>query len=242
MTGSLDGFYDDLAPFFRAYAERRSAYLRSVDRLVAPWLTGTGLLDVGAGDGVRAGRLARQAGLERLVMVEPSPAMAALCRKVCSCVLTVPVQELRLSDQTFDSVTCLWNVIGHIRGFETRVEALRKMASLLAPGGSLHLDVQNRYNARAYGWRTVARNLLRDMVRPRRENGEREFDLVVGGHRLHGRGYVFSPAEIARTIEAAGLRILHREIVDYDTGSSCRIPFQGQLYFRLAPRNSMVVW
>lgn len=240
--GSIGGFYDDLAPFFRAYAERRVAYIRSIDRLVTPWLSGTSLLDVGAGDGVRARRLAGDAGLERLVMVEPSPAMAALCRRVCSCVLTVPVQELQLSDQTFDSVTCLWNVIGHIRGFETRVEALRRMASLLTPAGSLHLDVQNRYNARAYGWKTVARNLLQDLVHRRRENGEREFDLVVGGHRLHGRGYLFSPSEIARTIDAAGLRILHREIVDYGTGALCESPFQGQLHFRLAPRNGMVVW
>ena len=234
MLGSIDGFYDDLAPYFREYAERRSAYLRRIDQLVAPWLTGTSLLDVGAGDGVRAKRLANGASLERLVMVEPSHAMAALCRKLCPRVLTVPVEELELPDQTFDNVICLWNVIGHVRGFETRVDALRRMASLLADGGSLHLDVHNRYNARAYGWKTVAGNVLRDLTHPRRENGERKFELVFEGRRLQGQGYLFNPSEIARTIEAAGLRILQREVVDYNDGASHRSPFMGQLYFRLA--------
>ncbi len=242
MTSSTDAFYDDLAPFFREYAGRRAAYLASIDRLVAPWLTGNSLLDVGAGDGVRAQRLVLRAGIERLVMVEPSPAMASLCRKSCSCVHIIPIEEFHPPDQTFDNMTCLWNVLGHIRGFDARVAALRTMASLLAPGGSLHMDVHNRYNARAYGWTTLFRNLLDDIVHFRSENGAREFDLVFGSRKLHGRGYLFSPAEIARTIDAAGLRILDRKIVDYDTGALHRTPFQGQLYFRLGPRNSTVVW
>lgn len=232
---STDGFYDELAPYFREYAHRRRAYLSGIDRLVEPRLTGTSLLDVGAGDGVRASRLAGRAGLDRLVLVEPSPAMAALCRKVGCCVHVVSIEELELRDQTFDHMTCLWNVLGHIPSHQRRVGALRKMASLLSAGGSLHLDVHNRYNGRSYGWTTVLANVARDFLRPDRENGLREFDLVFGNRRLHGCGYLFTPAEIERTIAAAGLRVIRRKIVDYDTGDIRRSAFFGQLYFELAP-------
>lgn len=236
--GSSNGFYDHLAPFFRAYAERRRAYLDSIDRLVISRLTGTSLLDVGAGDGVRAARLAEQAGLERLELVEPSSSMASLCRRVCPVVHTVPIQEFQPSDRVFDNVTCLWNVMGHIPGFQGRVDALVKMSSLLSPDGSLHLDVHNRYNIRAYGLRNVLRNMLKDLVHPGRENGEREFDLVLQDRRLRGRGYLFSPSEIRATIRAAGLRVVRHAVIDYETGVPRKSSFQGQLYFELSAEKS----
>ncbi|MFZ0430174.1 MAG: class I SAM-dependent methyltransferase [Acidobacteriota bacterium] len=231
--GLQDAFYDDLAPYFREYARRRRAYLEAIDRLVGARLKGTSLLDVGSGDGVRASVLAARAGLEHLELVEPSPPMAALCRQVCLCVRPVSIQQLELPPGTFDNVTCLWNVLGHIRGFEARVAALQKMGSLLTAGGSLHLDVHNRYNLRAYGWRTVVRNLLHDLAHPGRENGEREFELIVSDRRLRGRGYLFNPREIRRTIRASGLRVLDRAVIDYQTGRPHGTALEGQLYFQL---------
>ena len=53
--------------------------------------------------------------------------------------------------ETFDVITCLWNVLGHVREFENRVRAMRAMKKLLSPEGRCFIDVNHRYNARAYG-------------------------------------------------------------------------------------------
>jgi SAM-dependent methyltransferase len=227
--------YDELAPWFRSYSERRRAYLSGIDELVVPRLRGTSLLDVGAGDGVRARRLARRAGLRRLVLVEPNMPMARLCDGPGAEVLTVRAEELSMPGECFDNATCLWNVLGHIETHADRVRALRNISRLLAPGATLHLDLQNRYNVRAYGWRKVTGNLVRDLRHPRGENGGRRFKIDLGDRRLSARGYLFSPAESSRMIEAAGLRIVRRLVVDYRTGELRRTWMEGQLFYELAP-------
>jgi ubiquinone/menaquinone biosynthesis C-methylase UbiE len=228
-------FYDQLALYFRAYSRKRRAYLNGIDDLVVPNLKGASLLDVGAGDGVRAMRLARRAGLRRLVLVEPNLSMARRCESLGAEVLPVRAEELSLPPGSFDNITCLWNVLGHIETRADRIRALRNMARLLAPGATLHLDLQNRFNLRAYGWRKVAINMARDLKHPRGENGGRRFDIDLGSRRISARGYLFSPAEASRMIEAAGLRVVRRLSVDYRTGQLRRTWLEGQLFYELAP-------
>jgi hypothetical protein len=66
LSGNTD-IYDALAPHYREYAGGKSAYLAAVDRFVLENLPAgaDSLLDVGAGDGVRAMALAREAGIRR---------------------------------------------------------------------------------------------------------------------------------------------------------------------------------
>ncbi|MDQ3919151.1 MAG: class I SAM-dependent methyltransferase, partial [Acidobacteriota bacterium] len=191
--------YDALAPHYRAYSQAKKDYLRAVNEIVTSRLpAGThSLLDVGAGDGVRARDIARALGVQRLVLAEPSPAMADLCRRLnCVEVWQIGAEELPESAQKFDAVTCLWNVLGHVETQAKRLAALQRMRALLADGGLVFLDVNNRCNARAYGTLKTAARALFDLVSPTEANGDVSFEWQVGGRRIRARGHVFTPREV----------------------------------------------
>lgn len=225
-------FFELLAPHYRQYAEGRSAYLSAIDSEVAVRLRGNSLLDVGSGDGIRAAKLARAAGLARVVLCEPSAAMRRLCPTGFP-LLDLHAEELDRCREQFDNITCLWNVLGHVATREGRLRALRNLRRLLRPSGLLMLDVNNRYNGREYGWRRVAGNWWRDRRHPDRADGERTFDIEVGGRVLRGSGYVFAPGEIEALCGDSGLRVNERIAFDYRNGRRVRSPFAGQLFYVL---------
>lgn len=228
--------YDLLAPDYRHISEMRAAYLHAVDRtILARMVVGArSLLDVGAGDGVRAMRLARAAGIATVVLVEPSAAMAELCRaSQATEILQVKAEAMTASAQSFDVITCLWNVLGHINTPALRRDALRRMRDRLAPRGRIFIDVNNRYNAPAYGWLKSLGRAAYDLFNPADENGDVEFVWRIAGRLIPGRGHVFTPREINRLIADAGLRIERRYVIDYQTGRQSRVCFAGQLLYEL---------
>jgi len=241
-AGPADEAYELLAPHFRGYARSRAAYLDAVDRIVARRIPAhaRALLDVGAGDGARATALARACLLSTVVLAEPSPALAARCREQpLAEVWRVRAEELPAPSRRFDVVTCLWNVLGHVPTREARKTALARMRALLAPDGVMFLDVNNRYNARAYGLpRTLARWLF-DRVRPCESHGDVVVTWLLGEKTVRLRGHVFTPREAESLFAEAGLAVLRRSVVDYETGERRRFACEGQLLYELAiPRAS----
>jgi SAM-dependent methyltransferase len=228
--------YDALAPHYRAYSQTKSEYLRAVDEIVKSRLASgaLSLLDVGAGDGVRAQEIARACRVSRLVLAEPSPMMADYCRRLaCAEVWQLGAEELPESTLKFDAVTCLWNVLGHVETGAKRLAALSRMRALLADGGLIFLDVNNRYNARAYGTLKTAARALFDLVSPSETNGDLSFEWEIGGRRIRARGHVFTPREVESLASRAGLRVRERHVIDYETGARRRFAFQGQLFYVL---------
>ena len=167
----------------------------------------------------------------RLVLAEPSAPMAALCREFAQAEVwpceaeALPGPE---ADGAFDAVLCLWNVLGHVDGHARRMEALRRMRALLAPGGVLVADVHNRYNVAAAGVAAVSGRAWRDWRAPAEENGDVSFTWQVDGLTLPARGHLFAPAGVRALCDEAGLRIEHEAFVDYATGR-LRGPWTGQM-------------
>lgn len=228
--------YDRLAPYYRSYSERRAAYLDAIDRAILQRISpnAKSLLDVGSGDGLRAAQLAASHAFARLVLSDPSAEMAARCRlQPTADVWPVAAEDLPDTTERFDAITCLWNVLGLIADSAKRVKALRKMAALLSPEGQLFLDVNNRYNARAYGWLATGARALYDLFRPSETNGDVSFTWQIGEGRINSHGHVFTPGEMLGLIESAGLQIKRRRIVDYRTGAKRRFIFEGQLFYEL---------
>jgi SAM-dependent methyltransferase len=228
--------YDLLAPHYRAYSQTRGSFLRAVDGIVISHVAGRArsLLDVGAGDGMRACELARACGVGRLVLAEPSQVMCDQCRRVSGAeVWQVRAEELPSSGRRFDAVTCLWNVLGHVDSPRRRLEALRRMGALLADDGLILLDVNNRYNARAYGPLKTAARVAYDFIRPSETNGDVSFSWDIDGQRIRARGHVFTPAEVESLATRAGLRVRERHVIDYETGERRRFVFEGQLLYVL---------
>jgi len=71
--------YDRVAAHYANLSRRREQYLLGVEgEIISQIPPGSrSLLDLGAGDGTRALRIAKQSGIERVVLVEPSKGMAS---------------------------------------------------------------------------------------------------------------------------------------------------------------------
>lgn len=238
MSASLP--YDRLAPHYRAIAQARSTYLDAVDRyVIAHARRGGSMLDVGSGDGVRAVRIARAIDAAALVLCEPSEGMLALCREQqADEIWQAPAQCLPATTRRFDVITCLWNVMGHLPGSAARVEALRAMRGLLAPGGRIFCDVNNRHNARAYGSTRVMLRRLIDRIFPDEARGDASFEWNVGAERIPASGHLFTPREARALAAAAGLRVSDELSIDYAKGASSPRPWDGQLVYRLQSNES----
>lgn len=232
-----DNSYDQLAPYYRGLSEQRAIYLAAVEAYVvqvAGHSPPSRMLDAGAGDGVRARRIAAAIGVDQLVLAEPSEGMAALARSVSrdgEIIWPYSIENLPLDEGKFDLITCLWNVLGHLPGSAARIAGLRRMASLLAPGGRIVADVNNRHNAAAYGrWRVRWRKLI-DAVRPDERRGDVMVTWKVGGNVVSGHGHLFTPSEVRRLVQSAGLRIVDEVAIDYITGQQSRRLVDGQLVY-----------
>jgi hypothetical protein len=68
-------------------------------------------------------------------------------------------------------------------------------------------------------------------------NGDVSFSWQVGERLIHSSGHVFRPIEMSGLIESAGLKVIRRYIVDYQTGERHRVAFEGQLFCELAKKS-----
>jgi len=226
--------YDAFAPFYSAYAGPRAPYLRTVEDVVIAHAPEAGsLLDVGAGDGSRALRIVQAAKLARLVLLEPSPGMRAQCPRSVE-IWPNSAVDVPDSGLPFDVITCLWNVLGHLEGPEQRLSALRKLRNRMAPQGMVFLDVSHRYNAASYGWRMTLLRMAGDFFLRSRKQGDVTVVRKAGEQTIRTTGHVFTHREIKRLVRQAGLKILRRWIISYETGRESKLPFRGHLLYQLA--------
>ena len=218
--------YDRIAGSSARLSAERRAYLEAIERLIVSAIPpgSRSLLDIGAGDGVRALRIAEAAGLSEVVLLEPSAEMRRNWPANAT-TWAMRAEDLGSKSGQFDVITCLWNVLGHIFPAGARSEALRQCARLLAPGGRIFIDVSHRYNARHYGlfptlWRWV-RGASGDVVVHWRPEG------------VSTAGHVFTDREFAELCRTVGVVVERRFVVNYATGAVCRWSFQGHLLYVL---------
>jgi SAM-dependent methyltransferase len=226
--------YDRLAPYYSHFSKRRAAYLRSVEEQIAAQIPAgaKSLLDIGAGAGSRAVSIAGAAGISRIVLLEPSPRMSAEPPSGCD-IWRIRAEELdvdAIADR-FDVITCLWNVLGHIPGFETRARALSAAAQLLSQDGLLFVDVIHRYNVRSYGATMTVARWFRDHISPSDSNGDVRARWQTAAGAISTYGHVFTDREMRRLAGAAGLQQLDRIVIDYENGGIRRASCMGNLLY-----------
>jgi 2-polyprenyl-3-methyl-5-hydroxy-6-metoxy-1,4-benzoquinol methylase len=226
--------YDRIAPIYARLAQQRRAYLDAVDRLIVTEIPSgsRSMLDVGAGDGARAGRIAAAAGLRDLTLLEPSERMRCYCPAQTT-IWAMRAEDLHSRQGGFDVITCLWNVLGHIRPSTARVEVLRQFARLVTPQGRIFIDLNHRYNARHYGAMATAMRFLRDRVSPAGCHGDVRVTWDIEGQCCATTGHVFTHAEFAAEALPAGLSIEKRFVIDYASGQLRRWSFLGNLLYVL---------
>ncbi len=225
--------YSQIAPQFQAISEQRKSYLEAVESRIAaniPTEART-LLDVGAGDGTRARRIAQATGITHLTLLEPAEGMRSAAQPGEE-ILTIRAESLHtLANRHFDAITCLWNVLGHIFPAEARLETLRQFRRLTAPNGRIFIDVNHRYNIRHYGLIPTIPRFLKDLLNPNETNG----DVKVTWQTCSTQGHVFTHCEFAALTRRANLKIERRQTLDYETGQLRRFALEGHLLYILRP-------
>lgn len=234
MSEDSAEIYNALAPHYREYSRKKSAYISGVDRFILDHtpVGAQSLLDVGSGDGIRGMSLAKQMNIGTIVLSDVSENMIAKCRELNpSDVWQVPAQNLPDTGQRFDVITCLWNVLGHLPGRDARIRALKRMAGLLSNKGLIFFDVNNRHNGSAYGFFRVFARIVTDFLKPDERRGDASFNWPIGDLLFPAMGHLFTPAEIQGIIASSGLNIKNRVSVNYATGTHSLSPYQGQLVY-----------
>jgi SAM-dependent methyltransferase len=245
--------YDRLAQHYARLANRREAYLRGVEKIILSRIPRgrRSLLDVGAGNGARALRIATEARIGRIVLLEPS---AQMVKKSAAQAEVWPVRaenvvaerpehgasgpraaeggspHIAITSERFDVVTCLWNVLGHVPT-RNRHTALLAISDLLSPDGRFILDVNHRYNLHAYGVGPTIARWIRDCLFPDEKNGDVTARWNVGEANISTYGHVFTHREIMRLADASGLEVEERVVVDYEDGRVRRFSFMGNLLY-----------
>jgi SAM-dependent methyltransferase len=158
MTNSRN-YYDSIAKSYRQVSATRKKYLDHVDRLVYKSIANDEsktLLDIGSGDGKRIFDLTDKLNIDVWVM-ENSPEMCALLSKKTgkSHVINADISQLSAFSQTFDVITSLWNVFGHIEEIELAFSDIKNRLNL---GGKFIFDVNNPFNIAEYGVISTIRN------------------------------------------------------------------------------------
>jgi SAM-dependent methyltransferase len=243
--------YNRLAQDYARLVDGREAYLRGVEKIIFSRIPRgrRSLLDVGAGDGARALRIAAEAGIGRVVLLEPSAEMVRglaehhevwcvraenLIAKPKGHVGTAapgcPDTFKVITSERFDVVTCLWNVLGHVPTQE-RHSALRAISNLLSPDGKFFLDVNHRYNLHAYGIFPTTARWIRDCFFPDERNGDVTARWKLGETTISTCGHVFTHLEIMRLADASGLELEERVVVGYEDGRVRRFSVMGNLLY-----------
>ena len=232
--------YDQLAGRYAELSRRREPYLRAVESCIQQRVPpGSGsMLDIGAGDGARALRITAASAIKRLILLEPSAGMARLISHKAE-IWPIRAEELDSAaiSERFDVITCLWNVLGHVRREDSRARALANVARLLSPEGKFFIDVNHRYNVRAYGVAQTAARWIGDKIIDGETRGDVTASCRSGESTISTHGHVFIHEEVMRLARAAGLALDERIVIDYEDGRVQRYSILGNLLY-IFRRNS----
>lgn len=223
-------YYDSIAGEYARIKGQRRAYLDKVDSMIINdfYKRSKRILDIGAGDGSRGLKIFKGVEAEAICLVEESNEMIKEIEKLKGVDIFIgSIQQFHSQDE-FDLILCLWNVLGHIDTFPNRVSVLRLLKGFLSANGTIVIDFNNRYNYRQYGVFPVLRNMVRSFFM--KESGW--FDLK-NKNGEQSQVYIHSYFEIKNIIAQAGLRVEFLGIIDYGNGKIQNNLFQGQYLFYL---------
>lgn len=228
--------YDEIAPHYKKYSKKYKLYLSKIENLVIEHFNKSPKwLDIGSGDGRRLNKISKNFIFKKIIAIEPSKKMAELCRSNNH---GIKVYELngdeidQIKEESFNVITALWNVFGHMKDSKNRLKVLKKMKKKLSKDGLIMLDVNNRYNL-AYGKFEILKRIIIDTIQFDETRGDASFIWKIGNNKFQSSGHLFTPFEIESLFKKVGLRIVKRISVNYKTGESSNSKFKGQLFYIL---------
>ncbi len=221
-------FYDDVSNNYASLAQRRIAYINSVNHYLTShpkFNDFRNVLDIGSGDGKRISGIFK--GKARITAVDESPGMCKILRrnKHFEEVIESTVESLDpyTFNELFDLITMQWNVLGHVNDHET---IFRFCNMVLKPGGTLIFDVNNPLNIRSYGLTSVIENAVFFYFYPREKR-----KVYLLKHSNFRTKVSFSPVSYyLKLLKNSGFTDIKLNYFDYDDGLPAG-PLTGQITF-----------
>ena len=224
MSSSRD-YYDALAMSYSEVSKSRSSYLTAIDQLVYRSILiakPKKLLDIGSGDGKRIFKLTDNTGTEIWALENSIEMCAILSRTIPkSRIFESDISRLSEVTETFDSITALWNVFGHIEFIESTFVEIKEK---LNPGGTFIFDVNNALNVGEYGIISMMRNYWKFCLR--REKLTFSLNREDVSTNVYFRPLGWYKSELKR----AGFSVIRVKFINYTTGQKTS-RFRGQFYF-----------
>ena len=218
-------YYNALATSYQEVSKKRSNYLRAVDQSVADSISKINpkrLLDIGSGDGKRIFELTKKTNAEVWALENSSEMCSILSKSFPAArILEKDISELGEIPETFDTITALWNVLGHIELIEPIIYDIHER---LSPCGVFIFDVNNPLNVSEYGILPSIRNWWKIHIRHELlafnvKQGSTETDVY------------FRPVKSYKTIiKRAGFSKVRIKFINYSSGKQTH-RFRGQIYF-----------
>ncbi len=228
-------YYDSIANSYSAQSNERLSYLNAIDDLVVEKMKGysnLNYLDIGSGDGRRALKIAKELNLSKLSLLDDSAGMLRLLDDKQVIHHEVSFFEFNTNEE-YDFISCLWNVLGHFPSKNHRIEFFHKIDNLLSEKGILIFDVNNRYNISYYGFENVMNNVMKD-----RSNEEESGWFSLGDTQTSTKVYIHNPFDISEYLKDTSLQIIDTLYINYETGKLEKTFFEGQLVYVIGKTNA----
>jgi SAM-dependent methyltransferase len=225
-------YYNAIAKDYDLLSNERMKYLNAIDDIIISdnkFKMIINYLDIGSGDGRRSIKIINSLNPISSTLVDDSSKMLNQIKlKKNLNLINNSFFDLETDDK-FDLITCLWNVVGHIDSKMLRKRFFHLVEKKLNLEGVIYFDVNNRYNISQYGYSNVMKNLEMDFLYPSERNGV--FNIGVGEKKT--TVFIHNPFEVADYIKDLKLEIQNIYFIDYNTGEIKDTFFEGQLLYKI---------
>ena len=221
-------YYDSIAKIYNIQSNEKLSFLNAIDNLIIEKMKGhpnLNYLDIGSGDGRRALKISNSLKPSKLSLIEDSNGMLKLIDDKKVILHEISFFEFN-SNEKYDLITCLWNVLGHFPSKNHRLEFFFKIDKLLSNNGILFFDVNNRYNISHYGFENVMNNLVID-----RCDNEGNGWFTLENEDAVTNVYIHNPFDIEEYLNGTTLQLIDTFFVNYETGKLEKTFFEGQLLY-----------
>ena len=230
----MNNFYNKVAKDYKEIANKKSKYLSGVNKILISYLKNKKkILDIGSGDGLRLEYIRKRLPKSKFVAIESSNEMCKLFKKNSRIkIYNLDMKKLnRIKSSNFDAITCLWNVFGHLKNNKERILVLKKIKNKMKPSSTFITDVNNRHNAKSYGYLKVATRIILDRFFFKEERGNTKYNFNIDNKSIKATGHLFTPNEFSNNLKRAGFKITKIYSINYLNGKVMKSLINGQLLY-----------
>lgn len=242
VTSIVREHFDSLATQYDVKSSARAKYLSAINMLILRKIREENkisgkVLDVGCGTGTRAKAIFSALPMIEIYGSDISLKMLTIAKtKNLAGLVHSDMRSLPFKDESFEAITCLFNVIGYLSAPTQRIRAFREFYRVLKSSGLLFIDFMNRWHlGEGLSFRrsifTASGMYIRSLFPDLENRGNLFFNLSLNNRRIRGFVHGFSHGEIWRLLSKSGFDVVDSLIIGYDSGDIKRHRWQGQYFF-----------